>query len=165
MNGFKFRLQTPYNVISWRERLIKQEVKKRQTVYQREEQILNQKLHEMMSLSDQERELKGENVPVESIIVLKELQAMSKVGIRLQQEVVSDVLSLLEESQQQLIEATKEKKSMAKLKEKRYQQFLNEQLRQEQKVIDEVAVQGFWRKKDSYPISEPHQMFIGSDIS
>ncbi len=147
MNTFKFRLQTPYNVASWREKLAKQEVKERQNAYDQEEQTLNDKLTGMKHLIDQERGLQGKNVPVKSMIMLKELQGMSQAEVRLQREVVDQALSRLEESRQELTEVAREKKSMEKLKERRYQTFLNEYRWQEQISLDEVAVTSFWRNQ------------------
>lgn len=163
MNIFKFRLQTPYNVISWREKLAKQEVKERQMAYDHEMQFLNEKLDEMTHLNNRERGLQGQSVLIEKLIILKELQEMSIVGIKFQQEVVEQALFRLEESHQRLTEVSKEKKSMEKLKERRYRRFLEECLRQEQIVIDEVAVTSFWRTHSRSETDEAHQGVIRSE--
>ncbi|MGI6548910.1 MAG: flagellar export protein FliJ [Syntrophomonadales bacterium] len=147
MNTFKFRLQTPYDVASWREKIAKQEVKERQIAYDHEEQTLNEKLAGMRHLIDQERELQGRHVSFKNIISLKELQGMSQVGVRVQQKAVDQALSRLEESRRELTELAREKKSMEKLKERRYQEFLNEYRWQEQVSLDEVAVTSFWRNR------------------
>ena len=59
MTRFKFRLQTPYDLASWREKMAKQDVKEKQMVYDREEECLNEKLAGMKSLIDMERSLQG----------------------------------------------------------------------------------------------------------
>lgn len=59
MNRFKFRLQTPYDLASWREKQAKQELREKQMVYDREEECLNEKLAGMRSLIDEERSLQG----------------------------------------------------------------------------------------------------------
>ena len=150
MNNFKFRLQTPYDVASWRERLVKQEVKERQMTYDEEEQSLMEKLAGMNHLIDQERGLQGQNVPLNIMIILKELQRMSQTGVRMQQEVVDQALSRLEDSRQELTEVAREKKSMEKLKERSYKNFLNEIQSQEQIGLDEVAVTSFWRNRHEH---------------
>jgi flagellar FliJ protein len=155
MRKFKFRLQTPYDVILWKEKLVKQEVKERQTVYDQEEQDLNQRLEELTGLNNQERGLQGQSVSIERVIVLKELQEMQKFGIKLQQGIVEKAWSRLEDSRQALNEAVTEKKSMDRLRARRYRQFLDDCLRQEQIVIDEVAVTSFWRTKGSYESNQP----------
>ncbi len=45
--------------------------------------------------------------------------------------------------QQELLEKLKEKKSLSKLKEQRYEEYWEEFLRQEQKLNDEVAINNF----------------------
>lgn len=148
MNRFKFRLQTPYDVVSWRERLAKQELKERQAAYDQEEDCLNEKVTGMKNLIDKERNLKGKNVSIDKMVILKELQNMSKNIVRMQREVVDQALAKLEESRYELSEVTREKKSMEKLRGRRYAEFLDEFRGQEQAIIDEAAVTGFWRKRN-----------------
>ncbi|MGE5545154.1 MAG: flagellar export protein FliJ [Bacillota bacterium] len=147
MNKFKFRLQTPYDVVIWREKLAKQELRERQMAYDQEEDRLHEKLAGMKSLLDKERSLRGQNVSINKMVVIKELQNMSQTLVRLQREAVDQALARLEESRQELTEVTREKKSMEKLKERRYAKFLYEYQCQEQTAIDEVAVNSFWRKQ------------------
>lgn len=49
----------------------------------------------------------------------------------------------VDDCQQKLLEKLKEKKSLSKLKEQRYQEYWEEFLRQEQKFNDEVAINNF----------------------
>jgi flagellar FliJ protein len=146
MNRFKFRLQTPYDLASWREKQAKQELKEKQMVYDREEECLNEKLAGMRSLIDEERSLQGKNVSIDNMVMLKELQNLSKAVVQMQTEVVKQALTELEESRHELKEVRREKKSMEKLRERRYARYLYECLWQEQSAIDEAAVTGFWRK-------------------
>jgi len=155
MNKFKFRLQTPYELASWREKIAKQELKEKQMVYDREEECLNEKLAGMRSLIDMERSLQGKNVPINNMVILKELQNMSKVVVQMQTEVVKRALTELEESRHELKEVRREKKSMEKLRERRYTRYLYECQLQEQSVIDEAAVTGFWRKQNGSPAVDP----------
>ncbi|NLW44622.1 MAG: hypothetical protein GXY92_05510 [Syntrophomonadaceae bacterium] len=146
MTRFKFRLQTPYDLASWREKMAKQDVKEKQMVYDREEECLNEKLAGMKSLIDKERSLQGKNVSIGNMVMLKELQNLSKAVVQMQTEVVKKAWTELEESRHELKEISKEKKSMEKLRERRYARYLYEWRWQEQSAIDEAAVTGFWRK-------------------
>lgn len=148
MNRFKFRLQTPYDVVTWREKLAKQELKERQVLFDKEEDCLNEKLDGMKLLVDKERSLQGQNISFDELVILKELQNMSKTVVRLQREVVAQTLAKLEESRLELTEVSREKKSMEKLKGRRYAKYLEECQWQEQVLIDEVAVTNFWRKQN-----------------
>lgn len=148
MNRFKFRLQTPYNVVAWREKLAKQELKERQVLFDKEEDCLNEKLDGMKLLVDRERSLQGQNISFDKLVILKELQNMSKTVVRLQREVVAQTLAKLEESRLELTEVSREKKSMEKLKGRRYAKYLEECQWQEQVIIDEVAVTNYWRKQN-----------------
>ena len=111
MNRFKFRLQTPYDLASWREKQAKQELREKQMVYDREEECLNEKLAGMRSLIDEERSLQGKNVSIDNMVMLKELQNLSKAVVQLQTEVVKQALTELEESRHELKEVSREKKS------------------------------------------------------
>lgn len=80
------------------------------------------------------------------MVMLKELQNLSKAVVQLQTEVVKQALTELEESRHELKEVSREKKSMEKLRERRYARYLYECQWREQSAIDEAAVTGFWRK-------------------
>jgi flagellar FliJ protein len=80
------------------------------------------------------------------MVMLKELQNLSKAVVQMQTEVVKQALTELEDSRHELKEVRREKKSMEKLRERRYARYLYECLWQEQSAIDEAAVTGFWRK-------------------
>jgi len=154
MKGFKFRLETSYNLISWRENLVKQEVREKQTRYDQAGLILNQMVEGKEKLNDQLRCLQGQRVTLDSIGAMTELLELSRSMIRAQQEEVEQSLRQLDESWARLQEVRKEKKSLARLRERRYQEYVADYLRQEQKEIDEVAVSGYWRNAGADRLKE-----------
>ncbi|NLB18116.1 MAG: flagellar export protein FliJ [Syntrophomonadaceae bacterium] len=149
MRNFTFRLQTPFNVVTWKEKLAKQEFKEKQTAYDREVEILCCNSQDLSDLSDQEREFMGCSVSAENMVALKEYQVVLANRVRSQQVVVDQTYLVLEETRLHLSQTVKEKKTLEKLKDKRYEQFRQECIRQDQKVIDEAAVIGFNREQKS----------------
>ncbi|NLV16984.1 MAG: flagellar export protein FliJ [Syntrophomonadaceae bacterium] len=149
MKNFAFRLQTPFNVITWKEKLAKQEFKEKQSAYDREVEILCNSSQNLSDLSDQARDFMGCRVSIDNMVVLKDYQEVLSNRVRCQQVVVDQAYSMLEETRLHLSQAVKEKKTLEKLKDKRYEQFLQECMRQDQIVIDEAAVIGFNRESKS----------------
>lgn len=149
MKGFNFRLQTPFNVVTWKEKMVKEELREKQMVYDHQVEILDGNMRSLKEISDQDRELNGSQISVDTMILLREYQGVLSSRIRMQQEVVDEALEVLEETRGRLTETMKEKKAMEKLKDRQYQRFNEERLRQDQNLIDEVAVIGYSRTRQS----------------
>ncbi|HHV99004.1 MAG TPA: flagellar export protein FliJ [Clostridiaceae bacterium] len=58
--------------------------------------------------------------------------------IEVQKENVNKASNIVDKKREELLEAVKERKIMDKLKEKEYNLFLKQELKEEQKIIDEI---------------------------
>lgn len=62
-----------------------------------------------------------------------------KKKIAIQMNVIIKAEKEVEKKRKALIEATKERKMLDKIKEKKYEQYIEEEKKQEQKIIDEIV--------------------------
>lgn len=67
--------------------------------------------------------------------------------IKKQNKIVSDISQEMEEKRKEVIEASKGKETIKKLKEKKWAEFVCERERAEQNLIDEIALINFRSKK------------------
>ena len=63
----------------------------------------------------------------------------TKEKIVIQKGVIIKVEQLLEQARLELVEATKERKMLDKLKEKKFEEYIDEEKKQEQKMVDEIV--------------------------
>lgn len=140
MKAFEFRLQTKLDITSRQEDMAKEEVRKRQADYDRELEVLTTMLNMLAELHDRLRAKKGQSLRVDEVIVLTNFTKVLKNDIENQALAVRQAEMALERARQELLEIMKERKTLEKLKENEYQEYLQEMLRLEQGVLDELAI-------------------------
>lgn len=137
---FKFRLQS---VLEFKEKIEedeKRELARLKEIQKREEEHLNYlkslKVHRSLELMQKS---------AQGILNVEELQRYHLHIEKLKEDIAQQEIKLqqiameVEQQRLKLLEATKEKKTYEKLKEKHYEEFLKEVEDEERKLIDELA--------------------------
>lgn len=145
MKRFRYRLQTKLNVVSKEEDMAKTELARCQQEYLNQVQLLQAWQQELEATYDKLRGRGRALTSVHEIISVKEYIPIIRERIRLQQTRVKQAEEELKKAQHRLLEIMKERKALEKLREKQWRQYLSEFYRQEQLVLDEVAMTRFWR--------------------
>lgn len=105
---------------------------------------------EMDSMTNM-RELgeKHQSKEIETALVLSYYSYLNNLfdQIKKQSKIVSDVSQEMEEKRKVVIEASKEKKIIKKLKERKWSEFVHQREKAEQDFIDEIALTNFRSKK------------------
>ncbi len=81
-----------------------------------------------------------------SLMVADEFIVGQKIRIQHQREKIRQLLAVAEEKRAILIEAAREKKTLEKLKEKRFEEFKRTQKKREMREIDEIVTMRFKRE-------------------
>ncbi|MDD3853197.1 MAG: flagellar export protein FliJ [Syntrophomonadaceae bacterium] len=143
MKKFSFRLEKNLNLA----RQIENEARIEHQSFLRERDrlaeqlaILNQRLQLLMHSI---RNLEGD---VQEIILYKDYISVTRTAIQEKEQELDHAEILLEKSRLNLVEKSRETKTLDKLKEREWDEYILENNRQEQKIIDEVAVNSYFRK-------------------
>lgn len=146
MKAFEFRLQTKLDITGRQEDIARVEVAEKQKAYQCALDKLESLIQYMEDLHRMLRQKNRSSLSVQEVIAVKEYQGVLKERISDQKKVVKQAESELEEAQQVLLEIMKERKTLDRLREREYFEYLCEVMRQEQNQIDEVAIAQYIRK-------------------
>lgn len=146
MPRFKFRLQTSLDLAIRYEQMAREDmlirIKERDTLAA-ELDRLERKLAE---LENDLRLSMSNSQPLEKILLMRDFLPVLKE----QREEASGALQMavqaVEKARQLLVERMKETKTLDRLREKEWLAYCQEQLKEEQKQIDEVATSRFIRK-------------------
>lgn len=144
MKVYAFRLQTKLDITLRQEDIAKNELRDMQAVYDHELIVLQR-------LKDYQTELFGDirgkrgYLRIDDLILLKDYLKVLAEEIDNQNRVVCEAEENLEKARQHFMEIMRERKALEKLKERDYQEYLKEIIREEQALIDEVAIVRFWR--------------------
>ncbi|MFZ3172773.1 MAG: flagellar export protein FliJ [Carboxydocellales bacterium] len=142
MKVFRFRLQTSLNVRYRQEE--QQKLVLKEKINHHEESIieLNQILARLENNYNRIRQLQLGNLNI------RELEASNDFVIMLTAQVEQQKLEVeyrrkeVEDAREKLLEIVKARKILEKLKEKHFEEYRLEMLREEQRVIDEMAARG-----------------------
>lgn len=111
------------------------------TEWQNQLAMLNTLYGQAEQLTDHLREIQQTAITVDELIACHEYGQFLKSSIKQQKEAVLKAEQYCEICREQLSEALKRQKLVEKIKEKRWNQFSEEMLRQEQKELDEIGLQ------------------------
>lgn len=111
------------------------------TEWQNQLAVLNTLYEQAEQLADHLREIQQTAITVDELIACHEYGQFLKSSIKQQKEAVHKAEQYCEICREQLSEALKRQKLVEKIKEKRWNQFSEEMLRQEQKELDEIGLQ------------------------
>jgi len=143
MKKFSFRLEKNLNIarqIENEARIQHQNFLKERDRLSEQLAILNQRLQILMQSI---RNIAGD---VQEIILYKDYIAVTRTAIKEKEQELEQAEYLLEKSRLNLLEKSRETKTLEKLKEREWEEYILENNRLEQKIIEEVAVNSYFRK-------------------
>ena len=143
MKKFNFRLDKNLNIA----RQIEDEARIQHHNFVRERDQLAEQLailkQRLQILMHSIRNIEGD---VQEIILYKDYISVIRTAIQKKEEELDQAEVLLEKSRLNLLEKSRETKTLEKLKEHEWEEYILENNRIEQKNIDEVAVNSHFRK-------------------
>lgn len=143
MKKFNFRLDKNLNIA----RQIEDEARIQHHNFVRERDQLAEQLailkQRLQILMHSIRNIEGD---VQEIILYKDYISVIRTAIQKKEEELDQAEVLLEKSRLNLLEKSRETKTLEKLKEHEWEEYILENNRLEQKIIDEVAVNSYFRK-------------------
>lgn len=146
MKAFRFRLETSLNIAERQEQMAREELLARMAKRDAIQEQLNLAWGQLHSLEQNIRDSMSARIPLENILIIKDYipvvrEMIANLGADLRQAEQE-----LEEARSQLLEKVKETRTLQKLKQKEWRLYLLEWNREEQKLIDEIAITGHFRK-------------------
>lgn len=148
MAAFKFRLQKVLDYKQQVEDTKKQELFRLMKIFHEEEKVLI-KLHELLlkKLSEFEEKQQGELDILELLFYSGYISRLNG-EIEQQREKLKQLALQIEQKRGEVIAASKERRIMEKLREKKYKEFMKEESRREQKFLDEIGNNAFVRNME-----------------
>jgi flagellar protein FliJ len=140
MKKFKFRLQ---KIASTKEKQVKQKSGDLAKLFNERdiEKIKLQNMREeLSSVQDEIFHKSIEGCAVSELVDSQKYAELLTQNIKQQKKNIEELDSQIEELKVILLNLNKEKKVLVKLKEKRYVNYLQEQNREEQKILDEMSL-------------------------
>jgi len=149
MKRFEFRLSAKLRLTVQEERQALWEYRERAAELTKEEEIFNtlievrKKLWETLRLSD------GHSLNVNELLSYQQFLPVVEKKVKAQAKRVDEAQDRLNKARDAFLKIRTERRMLEKLKERAYQEYLADCLREEQKQIDEVATMGHPLKKSA----------------
>lgn len=148
MAAFKFRLQKVLDYKQQVEDTKKQELFRLMKIFYEEEKILHG-FHELLLKKLSEFEEKQQGVlDVLELLFYSGFIARLNDDIDRQREKLKQLAKQIEQKREEVISASKERRIMEKLREKKYGEFMKEESRREQKFLDEIGNNAYVRNME-----------------
>ena len=142
---FQFSLQSLLDHRIRLEEARQKEFSDRKKKYLREEERLARLVWDRSRCSKEFSQKQAEGVLVTESLLYTAYLARLADEIRIQQKAVEQAAAKMEKKRQELVQALKDRKTIEKLKEKKYRDYLRAAKKLEEKLMDEVAVTRFGR--------------------
>lgn len=139
MGKFIFRLQPLLNVKKQFEENLKNELGKAMQALEKEKQKLVLIENDKKRCIDEFNDHTSRGVRVEKLREYNIYISLLNDRIVIQKEAIKKAKQNADGIRDQLVEIMKEREMLEKLREKKFQHYLKEQLSEEQKVLDEIA--------------------------
>lgn len=144
MKQFEFRLQKVMETTQAREELQKRELALALGDLERNEHMLEEMIDRLNEELDQFSSIRGSgSIRVSALAQYASYTDSQLAGINRQREEISRMAELVEQHRAKLLEITKDKKVLERLKEKRYEEYRKKLRQVEQKFMDELSVRNF----------------------
>ena len=152
MAKFKFRLEKVLDLRKKKEEERERELAELKKLLAKEEQFLQQLQRESTALRRKIARLQDENdrsLDIEELLRHSDYLEHLRDKILSQIETVKQVISDVENKRQELVEASKEKKVIEKLKEQQYKRFRTAVEEWEQRTLDEIGTSNYSHRRDT----------------
>ena len=143
MKKFRFQLETLLKVTKRKKEEAEIKFAEASRILEERRQQLQQFLIEMQEgQRDYEKLMKeGKKVTVDSIMIYTSYINFKREQIEKQQQLIMEAKARKQERLDELLKRMNKLKSIEQLKEKRFQQYQEEVLAEEQKMLDEIGLQ------------------------
>jgi len=146
MKAFKYRMQTKLDIASLEEQMAKEELLLRSRERDRIQEELDDIIKRQLELEQSLVLLILEGFSMDEFMIHRDYVPVLR-EFRLDKETdLARAERNFEKARLILVEKTRETQTLKKLREKEWNAYLQEVLREEQKVIDEVAINRHYRK-------------------
>lgn len=146
---FEYRLQTKLDLTVKQEEAARMELARCQREYRLQAAQLNRLYQKQSSVYERMRGSQRQVVELSQVVLLKNYLQVIKDNIRQQAEKVARAQVEVDRAHEELLGVMVERKTLQKLREKKWHEYIQEFNRQEQKAIDEVAMTTYWRVNQS----------------
>ncbi|NLK51260.1 MAG: flagellar export protein FliJ [Syntrophomonadaceae bacterium] len=147
MQKFKFRLQTSLKVALKREDMQRIELHRCHTAYQEALDDLKQLQQQFATQEEELRKIQLKQPQVEMMRLYRNFMLVLHLRIQEQSHQVKHLFSELTSCRLKLQALMQERKVLEKLEQRRWREYQQEVLREEQKFIDELALRGYGVKE------------------
>ncbi len=146
MKAFAFRLQTSLNVSQRKEQVAREELMACLAEKERLEKQLELNQSKIRRLEEHIRTLLASQSFSQEVLMYREyLPVLHAESRQLQQKIVR-AEEMVEKARLELVERKKETQTLERLREKEWQEYMHDLLIEEQKAIDEIAINTHYRK-------------------
>ncbi|MDK2896262.1 MAG: Flagellar FliJ protein [Candidatus Atribacteria bacterium] len=148
MNGYQFKLQKVLDTRKIRQELIETKLVELERLAGSQKEHLKLVLHqrEKMAVERSEERQTGEIVVDTEVFYQQYLEVLTRKAEEIKRYLF-ELEERIKETKKELLQASMERKIVEKLKDKDYQSFVLDLERNNQKQLDEVAIQSFRRDK------------------
>ncbi len=144
---FKFKLQKALEIKEKEEEEKRVELLEKQKILEKELEKLSGIEDEIGKTLDSYSKSKNGSLDINTMLSFENFLRKLKENKKDQIEIVDLYRNKVEECKDNFLEARKEKKIFEKLKEKSYEKYMEESLREEQKFIDELSSNMYNRRR------------------
>lgn len=144
---FKFKLQKALEIKEKEEEEKRIELLEKQKILERELGKLSEIEDEITKTLDSYSMSKNGSLDINTMLSYENFLKKLKGNKESQIEIVELYKNRVEECKENFLEARKDKKIFEKLKEKSYEKYMEESLREEQKFIDELSSNMYNRRR------------------
>jgi flagellar FliJ protein len=149
LKSFVFKLQTALNVKFKEEDIHKEKLHTATDVYISNLNLLDNLKNRLFEIQDILREKQLNTINVIEIKRVHDFIPVIRERIHSQDKVTEESRVKMEQIRAELVEIRKKRKILEKIRSRHYQAYMVEFLREEQKLIDEMATVGFVRKNSA----------------
>lgn len=149
MKAFKFRLQTPLDIAERQEQMAREELSAKIIGRDNLRQELNRATSRLNQIEELIRNYIQQRSSLQKILLVKEFIPVLHTMILDIDERLKTAEHEVDTARDILVERIKETKTLKKLKEQEWQVYLQEWNREEQNIVDEIAISRYYRKNIS----------------
>lgn len=149
MSGFNFRLQTLLDLKLRLEDNLKNELGKAIKNLEEQKELLCRQENKLDEQISHAREEASKGITVAKLREYNMYMSFLKQQIQMSEENVKNARKTADKYRERLARALQERRALEKLKERKYEEFLKEQLKHEQVLNDEITSYKFIGEQDA----------------
>lgn len=155
MKAFAFRLQTSLNVSQRREQVAREALQACLAEKERLEEQLRLNQNKIDRLEEHIRTLLASQALSQEALMFREYLPVLHAASRELERKIETAEELVEKARLELVDRKKDTQTLERLRDKEWQEYMHELLLEEQKAIDEIAINTHYRKNNAEPLEGP----------